>query len=153
MQYVYNGTPALIKQAQAMIAEGRGEDILTRTWDVAGSTPVTARRYASFTVKGGDDDMFSSDLTDIELKVSPLTSCCAAQLDLFLSHVPTRQAVKTSRAQLASSWGAPQSVSQVHLYKLKLACAAAREATPVYSLLTALPAHCMLDQDKQRRKV
>ena len=73
--YVYNGTPALIEQAQAMIAEGHGEDILTRTWDVAGSTPVTARRYASFTVKGGDDDMSSSDTHDSELKVGPLTCC------------------------------------------------------------------------------
>jgi hypothetical protein len=89
--YLYNGTPALIKQAQAMIAEGHGEDILTRTWDVAGSTPVTARRYASFTVKGGDDDMFSSDLTDGELKVRPLTGCYAAWSNLPMSFASCHQ--------------------------------------------------------------
>ena len=74
LAYVYSGTPALIEQAQAMVAEGKGEDILTRRWDSGGAsgTPITARRYLSFTVPGGDDDMFSSDLTDEELKVSPL---------------------------------------------------------------------------------
>ena len=72
LMYVYNGTSALIQQAQAMVAQGRGEDILTRQWDSSGSTPVTARRYLSFTAPGGagDDDMFSSDLTDSQLKVS-----------------------------------------------------------------------------------
>ena len=61
-----------------MAAEGRQEDILTRKWDSGGAsgTPITARRYLSFTVPRGDDDMFSSDLADAELKVSH--QCCAA---------------------------------------------------------------------------
>ena len=76
LTYVYNGTSALVQQAQAMVAQGRGEDILTRKWDSSGSTPVTARRYLSFTAPGGagDDDMFSSDLTDSQLKVSSLSA-------------------------------------------------------------------------------
>ena len=89
LAYVYSGTPALIEQAQAMVAEGKGEDILTRRWDSGGAdgTPITARRYLSFTVPGGDDDMFSSDLTDAELKVSLHCLCkcfcyvCAAGID------------------------------------------------------------------------
>ena len=54
-----------------MVAEGKQEDILTRRWDGGGGNgaPITARRYLSFTVPGGDDDMFSSDLTDAELRV------------------------------------------------------------------------------------
>jgi len=63
--------PELMKQARERIAKGRGEDILTRDWDGGGSTPITARRYLSFTEVGGDDDMFSSDLSDAQLKVSP----------------------------------------------------------------------------------
>ncbi len=89
LAYVYSGTPALIEEAQAMVAEGKGEDILTRRWDSGGAsgTPITARRYLSFTVPGGDDDMFSSDLTDAELKVSHRCLCsrfcyaCAVGLD------------------------------------------------------------------------
>ena len=75
--YVYSGTPALIEQAQDTVAKGRGEDILTRRWDSgsASGTPITARRYLSFTVPGGDDDMFSSDLTDTELQVSRSLIC------------------------------------------------------------------------------
>ena len=30
-------------------------------------SPITARRYLSLAAKGGDDDMFSSDLKDAEL--------------------------------------------------------------------------------------
>ncbi len=34
--------------------------------------PLTARRFASLTGVGGDDDMFSTDLSDGELKVGSL---------------------------------------------------------------------------------
>jgi len=66
-----SNTPELMKQACEMMAKGQGEDILTRDWDGGGSTPITAHRYLSFTEVGGDDDMFSSDLSDAQLKVSP----------------------------------------------------------------------------------
>ena len=66
-----SNTPELMKQAREMMAKGKGEDILTRDWDGGGSTPITARRYLSFTEVRGDDDMFSSDLSDAQLKVSP----------------------------------------------------------------------------------
>ena len=73
LAYVHSGTPVLVKQAQAMVAAGKGEEILTRSWDGSGSTPITARRYVSLAAVGGDDDIFSSDLSDTQLKVSPLS--------------------------------------------------------------------------------
>ncbi|KAK9810502.1 hypothetical protein WJX72_011853 [[Myrmecia] bisecta] len=60
-------TPQLLKQAEALIAQGRGEDIVCRPAALE-SAPVCARRLQSLAGKGGDDDMFSSDLTDAELQ-------------------------------------------------------------------------------------
>ena len=88
LTYGYNGTSALVQQAQAMVTQGHGEDILTRRWDAGGSTPITARRYLSFTAPGGagDDDMFSSDLTDSQLKVSSSPASPCHQLKHMLSY-------------------------------------------------------------------
>ena len=58
--------------AQLMVDTGEGEEILFRDPNVHGA-PVCARRYASLISKGGDDDMFSSDFSDSELKVRPFT--------------------------------------------------------------------------------
>mmetsp|Transcript_9418 Transcript_9418/g.22676 ORF Transcript_9418/g.22676 Transcript_9418/m.22676 type:complete len:220 (-) Transcript_9418:82-741(-) len=58
----------LTPRAREMVAEGRGEDVLAR--DIFGEgTPsfMSARRFLSLAERGGDDDMFSSDLTDGEL--------------------------------------------------------------------------------------
>jgi len=58
----------LLVKAEGMVAEGRGEDIVTR--DIFGEgVPafMSARRLVSLMQRGGDDDMFSSDLSDAEL--------------------------------------------------------------------------------------
>lgn len=54
-----------------MVAEGRGEEIVCRmpAHILAERTPMCADRLVALACKGGDDDMFSSDLTDEELKV------------------------------------------------------------------------------------
>ena len=57
-----------LKTAEQMIRDGQGEDILFRDDDPVG-TPVCASRFVSLASKHGDDDMFSSDFTDQELKV------------------------------------------------------------------------------------
>jgi len=57
-----------LKTAEQMVRDGQGEDILFRDDDPVG-TPVCASRYISLASKHGDDDMFSSDFTDQELKV------------------------------------------------------------------------------------
>ncbi|KAI7902533.1 uncharacterized protein BX663DRAFT_511384 [Cokeromyces recurvatus] len=46
--------------------EGKGEELLPR--DSLFGTPITANRFYSLTVKGGDDDVFSTDLSDEEIK-------------------------------------------------------------------------------------
>ena len=57
-----------LKTAEQMIRDGQGEHILFRDDDPVG-TPVCASRFVSLASKHGDDDMFSSDFTDQELKV------------------------------------------------------------------------------------
>ena len=59
-------TAATLAAARELVADGRGEDLLPRSaiWE---GIPITARRYCSLYGKGGEDDMFSSDLTDEEM--------------------------------------------------------------------------------------
>ena len=49
-------------------AEGRGQEVLLRL-HVADKAPLTAARYLALAARLGDDDMFSSDLSDAELQV------------------------------------------------------------------------------------
>ena len=63
-------TPGLLEAAKTMMKAGRGEDILFRDYEGGSGAPVCARRFLSLAERGGDDDMFSSDFSDDELKVS-----------------------------------------------------------------------------------
>jgi len=58
-------TAARLKQAQHMVKEGRGTEFLPRDTDCA---PMSAERYVSLAGRMGDDDMFSWDLSSMELK-------------------------------------------------------------------------------------
>lgn len=62
------GTAQRIKHAEQMVQQSQGADILFRDHS-AGGAPVSASRFLSLASKGGDDDMFSSDLSDKELQV------------------------------------------------------------------------------------
>eukprot|EP00854_Cymbomonas_tetramitiformis_P024653 gene24653-29991_t len=55
----------LLHKAERMVAENRAHEILTLHY---GFVPITATRYISLFGRLGDDDMFSSDLTDKELQ-------------------------------------------------------------------------------------
>ncbi|XP_057956793.1 UPF0613 protein PB24D3.06c [Malania oleifera] len=59
-------TAALIDLASNMISEGRGSELMPREADP--SAPMTAYRFHSLCAYMGDDDMFSSDLSDDQLK-------------------------------------------------------------------------------------
>mmetsp|Transcript_9866 Transcript_9866/g.21114 ORF Transcript_9866/g.21114 Transcript_9866/m.21114 type:complete len:276 (+) Transcript_9866:33-860(+) len=59
------GTSEALVRAQALVADGKGNELLA-TGDH--QVPITASRFCSLAGKGGLDDMFSSDLTDEELK-------------------------------------------------------------------------------------
>ncbi|KAK4796763.1 hypothetical protein SAY86_029089 [Trapa natans] len=60
-------TATLIDLASAMIKEGRGSEMMPREADP--SAPITASRYYSLCAYMGDDDLFSSDLSDDQLKM------------------------------------------------------------------------------------
>ncbi|KAJ4868911.1 alpha/beta-Hydrolases superfamily protein [Raphanus sativus] len=59
-------TPAMIDLAANMIKEGRAEELMPREADPC--APISAYRYHSLCAYMGDDDMFSSDLSDDQLK-------------------------------------------------------------------------------------
>ncbi|KAK7387805.1 hypothetical protein VNO78_22598 [Psophocarpus tetragonolobus] len=60
-------TASMIDLAAKMISEGQGLKLMPREAD--SSAPITAYRYHSLCSYNGDDDMFSSDLSDDQLKM------------------------------------------------------------------------------------
>ncbi|KAL3689672.1 hypothetical protein R1sor_015981 [Riccia sorocarpa] len=59
-------TPDLLDLAERMVKEGKGEELMPREADP--SAPINALRYRSLCAFLGEDDLFSSDLTDAQLK-------------------------------------------------------------------------------------
>ncbi|KAH1063996.1 hypothetical protein J1N35_028983 [Gossypium stocksii] len=59
-------TAAMIDLATSMIKEGRGSDLMPKEAD---PSPITAYRYNSLCAYMGDDDMFSSDLNEHQLRM------------------------------------------------------------------------------------
>lgn len=62
------GTAERLAKAQGMLAAGQGEEVCFRALDIDGAA-MTARRWNALAAVGGDDDYFSSDLTEAELRV------------------------------------------------------------------------------------
>ncbi|KAK8643583.1 hypothetical protein V6N13_012871 [Hibiscus sabdariffa] len=60
-------TAAMIDLASSMIKEGRGSDLMPKEADPC--APITAYRYNSLCAYMGDDDLFSSDLNDHQLRM------------------------------------------------------------------------------------
>uniref|UniRef100_A0A7C9A8C9 Uncharacterized protein n=1 Tax=Opuntia streptacantha TaxID=393608 RepID=A0A7C9A8C9_OPUST len=60
-------TAAMIDLASKMISEGKGSELMPRNANP--DAPITAYRYHSLCAYMGDDDMFSSDLTDDQLRM------------------------------------------------------------------------------------
>lgn len=56
---------ALLARAESLVAVGRADEILTMHHGVV---PITAGRYASLLGRDGPDDLFSSDLSEAQLK-------------------------------------------------------------------------------------
>lgn len=61
-----NPDPELLKRAEALVAAGKGDTLLTPFLH-NGFVPINAARYASLNGRLGADDVFSSDLSDVEL--------------------------------------------------------------------------------------
>ncbi|RWR93708.1 UPF0613 protein PB24D3.06c [Cinnamomum micranthum f. kanehirae] len=60
-------TAAMIDLAETMIKEGRAMDLMPK--EANPDAPITAYRYHSLCAYMGDDDMFSSDLSDEQLRM------------------------------------------------------------------------------------
>nr|AFK45298.1 unknown [Lotus japonicus] len=60
-------TASMIDLAAKLISEGRGSELMPREADP--SAPITAYRYHSLCSYNGDDDLFSSDLSDDQLRM------------------------------------------------------------------------------------
>ncbi|KAJ6911737.1 hypothetical protein NC652_022118 [Populus alba x Populus x berolinensis] len=60
-------TASMIDLASTMIAEGRSSELMPKEADP--SAPITAYRYHSLCAYMGDDDLFSSDLSDDQLRM------------------------------------------------------------------------------------
>ncbi|KAH9572141.1 hypothetical protein CY35_02G130900 [Sphagnum magellanicum] len=60
------GTQPMLELAEKMIQEGKGNDLMPR--EASPQAPITASRYRSLAAYLGDDDLFSSDLSDAELR-------------------------------------------------------------------------------------
>ncbi|KAL7123919.1 hypothetical protein ABFS83_14G014500 [Erythranthe nasuta] len=59
-------TPSMIDLASNMISENRGSELMPL--EANPDSPITAYRYHSLCAYNGDDDMFSSDFSDDQLK-------------------------------------------------------------------------------------
>nr|GME09309.1 UPF0613 protein PB24D3.06C [Ipomoea batatas] len=59
-------TASMIDLASKMISEGQGSELMPR--EANPDAPITAYRYHSLCAYNGDDDLFSSDLSDDQLK-------------------------------------------------------------------------------------
>ncbi|KAG8373032.1 hypothetical protein BUALT_Bualt12G0128700 [Buddleja alternifolia] len=59
-------TASMIDLASTMISEGRGSELMPR--EANPDSPITAYRYHSLCAYNGDDDMFSSDFSEDQLK-------------------------------------------------------------------------------------
>lgn len=60
-------TKPMLELAEEMIQEGKGEELMPR--DANPDAPITAYRFRSLSAFLGDDDLFSSDLSDSQLKL------------------------------------------------------------------------------------
>lgn len=108
-----------------MVAQGHGDEICCRSvfacpkvqgshgrlnrFRAMGGAPVTARRLLALYRRCGDDDVFSSDLTDEELRAAlgPLGSCgrCLILQSGADEYVPPSVDVPALAARMASAAG------------------------------------------------
>jgi pimeloyl-ACP methyl ester carboxylesterase len=62
-------TASRLAAARVLVAAGRGEEVAFVAGDLDGA-PVSARRWFALAAARGDDDMFSGDLTEEELRAA-----------------------------------------------------------------------------------
>lgn len=104
-------TAAMIDLASAMIREGRGSELMPR---VANSdSPITAYRYHSLCAYMGDDDMFSSDLSDDQLRMRlghMENTPCQVMFSMADEYVPDYVDKKSLVSRLCKALGGAEKV-------------------------------------------
>ncbi|XP_028773994.1 UPF0613 protein PB24D3.06c-like [Neltuma alba] len=104
-------TASMAELAAKMISEGRSSEFMPRDADPNG--PITAYRYNSLCSYNGDDDLFSSDLSDEQLKTRlGHMSCTQCQVIFSMSdeHVPDYIDKKLLTDRLCRAMGGAEKV-------------------------------------------
>ncbi|ORX89052.1 DUF1749-domain-containing protein [Basidiobolus meristosporus CBS 931.73] len=70
-----------LDHASRLVQQGKGEELMPR--EVDPDTPTSAYRFHSLAAHGGDDDMFSSDLSELEL--AQIYTAVATPISIALS--------------------------------------------------------------------
>ncbi|KAM7462638.1 hypothetical protein LguiA_030759 [Lonicera macranthoides] len=104
-------TAAMIDLASKLISEGRGSELMP--WNADPDSPITAYRYHSLCAYMGDDDMFSSDLSDDQLK-QRLGHLCTTPCQIIFSmadeYVPDHVDKKALVDRLCKAMGGAEKV-------------------------------------------
>ncbi|KAF2583035.1 hypothetical protein F2Q68_00000665 [Brassica cretica] len=108
-------TPAMIDLAANMIKEGRAEELMPREADP--SAPISAYRYHSLCAYMGDDDIFSSDLSDDQLKTRlghMANTPCQVIFSMGDEYVPDYVNKKALVNRLSKAMGGAEKVEVEH---------------------------------------
>ncbi|XP_039163721.1 UPF0613 protein PB24D3.06c [Eucalyptus grandis] len=108
-------TAALIDLASTMIKEGRGSELMPREADEG--SPITANRFYSLCAYMGEDDMFSSDLTDDQLRMRLGHMCntpCQVIFSVADEYVPAYVDKKSLVERLCKALGGAEKVEIEH---------------------------------------
>jgi alpha-beta hydrolase superfamily lysophospholipase len=107
----------IVKKAQSLMDNNRGENVLPLSLGrtVFGRTPISAYRWLSLLSpnKDGDDDYFSSDLSDEKLrqtfgrfnKQTPLLILCSGADEYVPSHIDVSDLIKRWTLMVESGGG------------------------------------------------
>ncbi|KAL5785441.1 hypothetical protein ACOSQ2_007833 [Xanthoceras sorbifolium] len=108
-------TAAMIDLASEMIKEGRKSEIMPREADPC--APITAYRYYSLCSYMGDDDMFSSDLSEDQLRTRlghMANTPCQVIFSMADQYVPEYVDKKALVARLCRAMGGAEKVEIEH---------------------------------------
>ncbi|XP_023526586.1 UPF0613 protein PB24D3.06c-like [Cucurbita pepo subsp. pepo] len=108
-------TAAMIDLASTMISEGRGSYLMPR--EASPSSPITANRYYSICSYMGDDDMFSSDLSDEQLKMKlghMANTPCQVIFSMRDEYVPEYVDKKALVARVCKAMGGAEKIEIEH---------------------------------------
>ncbi|KAK3440886.1 hypothetical protein EUGRSUZ_B01143 [Eucalyptus grandis] len=108
-------TATLIDLASTMIKEGQGSELMPKEADE--SSPITANRFYSLCAYICEDDVFSSDLTDDQLRMRLGNMCntpCQVIFSMADEYVPAYVDKKSLVERLCKALGGAETVEIEH---------------------------------------